>query len=74
MCWRCLFYLQVGPPYTFNLRLGPADVPLPFPSEFGQERTCVEQLFLNQHLRVSRVGAYGERTTAGSIFVHRRRP
>jgi hypothetical protein len=65
---------QVGPPYTFTLRLGPLRVPLAFPAELGQERTCVEQVYLTPSLRISRVGAYGERTTTGSLFIHTRAP
>ena len=65
---------NVGPPYTFELRVGGAlRVPLPFPANFGQERTCVRTLYLDDDVKVSRVGAFGERTTEGSLFVHVRR-
>eukprot|EP00873_Tetraselmis_striata_P028300 jgi/Tetstr1/448564/TSEL_003781.t1 len=62
----------VGPPYTFKLGAAWLQVPLRFPPEFGQERTAINTLYVDPWLKVSRVGAFGERTTPGSLFVHLR--
>ena len=64
---------NVGPPYTFELQIAGISIPLKFPAEFAQERTCLRTLYLDEDLKISRVGAFGERTTEGSLFVHVRR-
>mmetsp|Transcript_23671 Transcript_23671/g.65651 ORF Transcript_23671/g.65651 Transcript_23671/m.65651 type:complete len:250 (-) Transcript_23671:705-1454(-) len=64
---------NVGPPYTFELFVGPFHAPLQFPPEFTQERTCLDTLYVDEVFKVSRVGAFGERTTEGSVFVHVKR-
>ena len=62
-------YTSCGMSFS-QLNLGPVRIPLKFPAEFGEERTTLETLYLDDFVKVSRVGPYGERTTPGSLFIH----